>query len=350
MRTSRFVVAGAACALALAAQPAPAQVPPLQLPAASPKASVSQTVGLTEITVRWSRPAVNGRKVWGGLVPYDEVWRTGADENTTLSFSSPVTVGGKTLPAGTYGLHTIPGENDWTVVLSTQAKAWGSYSYDPKEDAVRFTATPREGPHEERLLFTLADPTDRSVAVTLAWERLRLSFPVEVDTKAVVLASLKEQLRGLPRFGWQAWNGAAAWCVRNDTALDQAEEWVDRSIRMNRNFTNQSTKADLLEKRGDAKGAAELRAKALALATEAEVNQYGYQLLGQKKVDEAIRLFEKNVKDHPASWNVWDSLAEAQATAGDAKKAIGNYEKALALTEDEVQKTRIRGVLAKLRK
>jgi hypothetical protein len=346
MRLARFAVL---CALAAMAAPALAQVPPLRFPAASPKASFTQTVGLTDVTVRWARPAVNGRKVWGGLVPYGEVWRTGADENTTLAFSTPVSVGGKTLPAGTYGLHTIPGEKEWTVILSTQASAWGSYSYDAKEDAVRLAALPKEGPHEERLLFTLEGPTERSVVVTLAWEKLRLSFPVEVDTKAVVLASLKEQLRGLPRFGWQGWNGAAAWCVRNDTALDQAEEWVDRSIRMNRNFTNQSTKAALLEKKGDAKGAAELREKALALANEAELNQYGYQLLGQKKVDEAIRAFERNVKDHPASWNAWDSLAESLATAGDRKKAVANYEKALSLVEDEEQKKRIRGEIAKLK-
>jgi hypothetical protein len=345
MRLSRFVLS----ALAVAASPAFAQVPPLQLPAASPKATVSQKLGLTDVTVRYSRPAVAGRKVWGGLVPFGEVWRTGADENTTLTFSTPVTVGGKTLPAGTYGLHTIPGEKEWTIILSTQAAAWGSYSYDAREDAVRLTAAPREGLHEERLLFTLGDPTDRSVAVTLAWEKLRVSFPVEVDTKAVVLASLKEQLRGLPRFGWQGWNGAATWCVRNDTALDQAEEWLDRSIQMNRNFTNQSTKAALLEKKGDAKAAAELREKALALATEPELNQYGYQLLGQKKVDDAIRAFEKNTKDHPASWNAWDSLAEGWATAGDKKKAAASYEKALSMTEDEDQRKRIRGELAKLK-
>ena len=345
MRLSRFVL----CSLAVAASPGLAQVPPLQLPAASPKATVTQTVGLTDVTVRYSRPAVAGRKVWGALVPFGEVWRTGADENTTLSFTTPVTVGGKELPAGTYGLHTIPGEKEWTVILSTQAAAWGSYSYDAKEDAVRFTAVPREGPLEERLLFTLADPTDHSVAVTLAWEKLRLSFPVEVDTKAAVLASLKEQLRGLPRFGWQGWNGAAAWCVKNDIALDQAGEWVDRSIRMNRNFTNLTTKAALLEKKGDAKAAAELREKAVALATEVELNQYGYQLLGQKKVDEAIRAFEKNTKDHPGSWNAWDSLAEGQATAGDRKKAAASYEKALAMTEDEEQKKRIRAELAKLK-
>lgn len=345
MRLSRFVLGS----LAAAASPLIAQVPPLQLPAASPKASVTQRVGMTDVTVSYSRPAVKGRKVWGGLVPLGEVWRTGADENTTLSFSSPVTVGGKALPAGTYGLHTIPGEKEWTVILSTQAKAWGSYSYDPGENAVRFGAVPQEGPHEERLLFTLADPTDRSVAVTLAWERLRLSFPVEVDTKAVVVASLKEQLRGLPRFGWQGWNGAAAWCIRNDTALDQAEARVERSIGMNRNFTNQSTKADLLEKKGDAKAAAQLREQAIATATEPELNQYGYQLLGQKKVDDAIRIFEKNAEDHPESWNAWDSLAEGQATAGDRKKAIANYEKALSMTGDEEQKKRIRGEIAKLK-
>ncbi len=344
MRLSRFVLS----VLAVAASPCLAQVPPLQLPAGSPKATVTQRVGLTDVTVRYSRPAVNGRKVWGGLVPFGEVWRTGADENTTLSFSTPVTVGGKTLPAGTYGLHTIPGEKEWTVILSSQAAAWGSYSYDAKEDAIRFVAAPKEGPHEERLLFTLADPTDRSVAVTLAWEKLRVSFTLEVDTKAVVLASLREQLRGLPRFGWQGWNAAAAWCLKNDTALDQAEEWTDRSIKMNRNFTNQSTKATLLEKKGDAKGAAALREKALTVATEAELNQYGYQLLGQKKVDEAIRVFEKNTKDHPASWNAWDSLAEGWATAGDKKKAAASYEKALSMTEDEEQTKRIRGELAKL--
>lgn len=346
MRLSRYVLP---CALAALASTALAQTPPLQLPAASPKASFTQRVGMTDVTVRWSRPAVNGRKVWGGLVPYGEVWRTGADENTTLTFSTPVTVGGKTLPAGTYGLHTIPGEKEWTVILSTEAGAWGSFSYDPKEDAVRFPAVPKEGPHVERLLFTLDDPTETAVTATLAWEKLRVSFPIEVDSKAVVLASLKEQLRGLPRFGWQGWNGAAAWCVRNDTALDKAAEWVDRSIRMNRNFTNQSTKAALLEKKGDAKGAAELREKALATATEAELNLYGYQLLGQKKVDEAIRIFEKNTKDHPASWNVWDSLAEGYATAGDRKKAVANYEKALSMVEDEDQKKRIRGEIAKLK-
>jgi hypothetical protein len=208
--------------------------------------------------------------VWGGLVPFGEVWRTGADENTTLSFSTPIMVGGKTLPAGSYGLHTIPGEKEWTVILSTQASAWRSYSYDAKEDAVRLTAVPREGPSEERLLFTLADPTERSVAVTLAWEKVRISFLLEFDSKAVVLASLKAQLRGLPRFGWQGWNGAAAWCVRNDTALDQAEEWVDRSIQMNRDFTNQTTKATLLEKKGDAKSAAELRKKALSTTQDEE--------------------------------------------------------------------------------
>ncbi|MCG3191873.1 MAG: DUF2911 domain-containing protein [Thermoanaerobaculia bacterium] len=337
-----------AVAIAVAA-PLAALTPPLRLPPASPKASVSQTVGMTEITVRYSRPAVKGRKVWGQLVPFGEVWRTGADENTTIQFSTPVTVGGKSLPAGIYGLHTIPGEKEWTVILSTQASAWGSYSYDEKEDAVRLTAVPRAGDLVDRLQFTLEDPTDRSVSVTLAWEKIRVAFPVTVDTSAVVLASLKEQLRGLPRFSWQGWNQAAAWCLKNDTALDQGIEWADRSLKMNKNFTNQMTKAGLLEKKGDPKGAADLRQAALSKATEPELNQYGYQLLGEKKTDEAIKLFERNTKEHPGSWNTWDSLAEAWAAAGNKKNAVLNYEKALSMTEDEEQKKRIRKELEKLK-
>lgn len=346
MRSHRLAPAGLALLLPLAAS---AQVAPLNLPDASPSASVTQTVGMTEVSVHYARPAVKGRKVWGVLVPFGEVWRAGANENTTLSFSSPATVGGKTLAAGSYGLHMVPGETEWTVVLSNQAKAWGSYGYDPKEDAVRLKVVPREAPFVERLQFTLDDPTEASVSVALRWEKLRVAFEVAFDTKAVVVASLRDQLRGVPQFFWQGWNQAAAWCLRNDTNLDEAMEWADRSMKLQANFTNMRTKAGLLEKKGDAKGAAELREKAMAKATEAEINQYGYQLLGDKKTAEAIQVFQKNVKDHPDSWNVHDSLAEAQAAAGDSKSAKASYEKALSMTKDEDQKKRIRAAIEKLK-
>ncbi|KAA0252192.1 DUF2911 domain-containing protein [Acidobacteria bacterium ACD] len=328
---------------------AAAQVAPLNLPDASPSASVTQTVGLTEVSVHYARPAVKGREVWGKLVPYGEVWRAGANENTVVSFSSPAKAGGKTLPAGAYGLHVIPGPDEWTVILSNQAKAWGSYGYDPKEDAVRFAVKPEEAPFVERLQFTLDDPTDSTVTVALRWEKRRVAFPLELDTKTVVVASLREQLRGVPQFFWQGWNQAAAWCLKNDTNLDEAMEWADRSVRIQANFTNLRTKAALLEKKGDARGAAELREKAMAKATEAEVNQYGYQLLADEKTAEAIQVFQKNVKDHPDSWNVHDSLGEAQAISGDKKAAKASYEKALSMVQDDAQKKRIRAELDKLK-
>lgn len=318
------------------------------LPDASPKASVSQTVGLAEFKVTYHRPAVNKRKIWGALVPYGDVWRAGANENTTLSASTPFTFGGKTVPAGTYGLHMLPAEGDWTVILSSQAKAWGSFSYDPKEDVVRVSVKPEPADFVERLAFTFDEPTNDATALALRWEKLRVAIPIAIDTKQVTLESIREQMRGLPRFSWQGWNQAAAWCARNNINTDEALSWADRSISMQKTFANLRTKAALLEKKGDAKTAAALRAEAMRLATEADVNNLGYQLLGDGKTAEALEFFRKNAVDHPQSWNVWDSLAEGLEKSGDAKGARENYEKALAMAPED-QKKRISGEIGKLK-
>jgi hypothetical protein len=343
------------CALVAALTPlapAPAlvaQAPPVVLPKQSPRASVSQTVGLTTIGLTYDRPAVNGREVWGALVPYDSVWRAGANENTVLEFSSLVKVGGQTLEPGRYGVHMIPARGDWTIILSRQANAWGSFSYDPKEDALRFTTTPVPGDMHERLTYTFDDPTETSVVLTLRWEKLAVPIRLAVDSKAVVTDSLREQLRGLGRFFWQPWSQAAAWCAANGVNLEEATAWADRSIALNENFTNLRVKAALLDQRGDQAGAAAAAQRSLAIATEAEVNTYGYLLMGQDKVDSALAIFRKNAKDHPKSWNTWDSLAEAHAKKGNKKQAVENYSKALAMTQDPAQKQRIQGVLAGLR-
>jgi len=326
-----------------------AQVPPLNLPQASPEASVAQTVGITQMEIRYHRPAVNKRKVWGELVPLGQVWRAGANENTTVSFSSPVEVEGKPLAAGTYGLHMIPGEKQWTVAFSNTSSAWGSFSYDEKEDALRVTVEPRKAPFEERLEYTFEDPTDDAVTAVLHWEEIAVPLRIHVDTTEVVYDSLQKQMRGLPRFSWQGWNQAANYCLQKGVHLDEAAKWADRSIAMNQNFTNLSTKAGLLEKKGDAKAAEDLRAKALQVATEVDMNNYGYQMLGQKKYDDAIRAFQKNVKDYPKSWNVYDSLGEAYLAKGEKKLAADNYGKALAMTTDDTQKKRISDILAKMK-
>ena len=344
----RYLFLLALAGLLLGPGAAVGQLPPLKLPQASPEATVSQTVGLTDVTINYHRPAVNKRTIWGDLVPYGQVWRAGANENTTIEFSTPVAVGGKAIPAGTYGLHMLPTEKDWTVIFSSVSSAWGSFSYDEKEDVARVTVTPKPAPFEERLEYRFENPTETSVDVEMAWDKLAVSFPVTVDTNAVVMASLQSQLRGLPRFGWQAWNTAANWALTHDQNLGQALQWADQSVNTQTNFTNLRTKAAILEKQGDAKQAEELRAQAMKIATEADINQYGYQLLGQKKYDEAIAVFRKNIKDYPNSWNVYDSLGEALAAKGDKKASIENYRKALSMTTDPTQKKRIEGVLARM--
>jgi len=345
----RFVLVLVLAGLVLSGGVALAQLPPLNLPQASPAASVKQEIGLTDITIDYHRPAVNKRKVWGDLVPYGQTWRAGANENTTITFSSPATVGGKTLPAGTYGLHMLPNEKDWSVMLSSVASAWGSFSYDEKEDVVRFTVAPKPADFEERLEYRFENPTENSVDVVMQWEKLTVSFPITVDTNAVVMASLKAQLRGLPRFGWQAWNTAANWALTHDQDLDQALKWADQSVTTQATFGNLRTKAAILEKKGDTKQAEELRAQAMKIATEADINVAAYQLLGQKKYDEGIALFRKNIKDYPNSWNCYDSLGEALAAKGDTKASVENYRKALSMTTDPVQKKRIEDILSKMK-
>jgi len=322
----------------------------LKLPDASPAATVSQTIGLTDVTVVYHRPAVGGREIWGKLVPYGEPWRAGANENTTVKFSSDVKIGGKPLPAGTYGLHMIPTAKDWTIAFSKMTAAWGSFTYDQKEDALRVTVTPRtNATSEERLSYRFDDPSETKTTLVLSWEKLSVPIAIEVDTPKVVMASIRQQLRSLPGFGWQGPSQAAAYWLKNGGPLDEALKFVDRSIQMNETYQNLSVRAAILEKQGSAKGAADLRAKAQTLATEADLNQAGYQLLAAKKMDEAIKVFQTNVDHHPDSWNAQDSLGEALAAKGDKPGAIAAYTKAQALVKDPTQKKRIDATLARLK-
>jgi len=322
----------------------------LKLPDQSPAASVAQTVGLTEITVVYHRPAVNGREIWGKLVPYGEPWRVGANENTTITFSSDVKVGGKPLPAGTYGVHALPTAKDWTIMFSKMSAAWGSFTYDQKEDAARITVTPRTtAASEERLLYRLDNPTDSKVTLTLAWEKLEVPIAIEIDTPKVVMANVRQQLRGTVGFSWEGYAQAASYWLKNGGPLDEALKLADRSIQMNENYQNLTVRAAIVEKQGNAKAAAELRARAQSLATEADLNRVGYHLLADKKLDEAIKQFQANADHHPESWNAQDSLGEALAAKGDRPGALAAYTRALSLVKDPGQKKRIEGVVARLK-
>jgi tetratricopeptide (TPR) repeat protein len=317
-------------------------------PRQSPAASAGQTVGVTRIAIDYSRPQVKERTVWGGLVPYGQVWRAGANENTTISFSTPVKVEGRDLAAGSYGLHMIPTEDEWTIIFSTVDTNWGSFSYTEEDDALRVEVRPEPAPFAEVLTYGFAEPTETAVVVELLWEKLRVPFRVEVDTSAQVVAGFRRDLHGVQQFFWQPWNQAAAYLLQNEVELDQAMAWADRSISINENFANVNTKARILTRTGDEAAAKALIDRALPAANEQELNLYGYQLLGAQDLDGALAIFRRNVAEHPDSWNVHDSLGEGLAAAGHTAEAIASYEKALAMAP-AAQKGRIEAILATLR-
>lgn len=257
-----------------AATPANAQPPQLVAPRPSPGASVTQTIGLTEVTIRYSRPGVKERKIWGELVPYGEVWRSGANENTTIMFSTAVKVEGKELPAGTYGIQTIPTEKEWTLILSKDADAWGAYSYKPENDALRATVTPTVHEHvKERLEYYFDDITDNSAIVKLRWEKLTVPFKIEVDTVGQVAAKQR----------WQPLYQGALWCVDNGCEAN-AEKWLGASIALDANFFNLRSQASLYAKQGRTKDAIAAGERAIAAAKNATTPPNAEQMAAFEKL------------------------------------------------------------------
>ena len=154
----------------------------------SPKAFVEQTIGLTDVTVSYSRPGVKGRKIWGGLVPYNKVWRAGANEATKFTFSTDVAINGKKLPAGSYSFFVIPTPKEWTVIFNKVADQWGAFQYNEAEDAYRFKVTPKRANYHEWLEYTFSDMKvdakgKNSAVVNLIWEKLKVPFTVETNVK-----------------------------------------------------------------------------------------------------------------------------------------------------------------------
>jgi tetratricopeptide (TPR) repeat protein len=324
--------------------------PPMPVPRTSPKGALSQTIGITEVTVAFHRPGAKNRIIWGQLVPYNEVWRVGANENTTIAFSDPVRIEGKELPAGKYGLHMIPTPTTWTIILSKNSTSWGSSFYTEAEDALRVTVQPQPAEHREWLGFEFEELTAGSAVLALRWEKIRVPLRINVDTKNIVVANARNSyLRGQAGFRWEGYSQAATYCLQNNVNLDEALTWADKSISMNENVTNLSTKAGLLEKLGRNDDAQAVRDRSIKIAvTEADFDAVGHQLLGANRIREALDVFKKNAKQHPESWKVYDGLGEAYEKNGDTKLAVENYTKALGMVKDAENKKRIGDALKKL--
>jgi hypothetical protein len=256
--------AGAFLASVVASSSAQAQ---LDLPRPSPAAKVSQVIGLTEIAVDYASPAVKGRPIWGALVPYDQMWRTGANAATKITFSKDVTFGGKPVPAGTYALMTIPSKGAWTVILNKKLDQSGTArDYKADQDLVRFQVQAKPAPHRERMTFLFSDFSDDKGSLDLEWEKLRVSIPVKVSTEEQALANIKKTLDGT----WWTYAFAARYMAETKKDADTALKYIDQSISLKEDWFNTWIKATILASKGKTKDAIALGDKAYELGKKAE--------------------------------------------------------------------------------
>lgn len=321
----------------------------LNLPDVSQAADVKQRIALTDIKIKYHRPLVNGRKIWGALVPYGKVWRAGANENTTIEFSDPVSVEGKPLDKGTYGLHMIPNQNSCTVIFSKTNTAWGSYSYDQKDDALRVEVKPRPlAENKEALEFEFEDLKPTSTAVTLKWEKLGIPFTVSVNDAEQTLQNIRAQMKGGGQFAWQAPDQAAQFCLTRKINLDEALKWADLSIQNEERFENLSTKADILKALNRPDEAKTAWNKALEKSAAPQLYSYGRQLQNQKKGPEAMEIFKEVAKRFPNGVYGYLAQARIKSAAGDFAGALSDAKQAQTAAPSEAQKQAIQGLIDRL--
>ncbi len=309
----------------------------------SPAAMVSQTIGISTVTVKYSRPSVKGREIWGGLVPYGynvqpfgagnaAPWRAGANENTVIQFSHDAKVEGHSVPAGSYGLSfVINKDNTGEVILSKDYKSWGSFFYDSTHDLFRAKIQTNTISETEMLTYDFIDNTKTSSELVLNWEQKQFPVKIEFDVDKIVMENATEELKNTTGFSWQGYASAAMYALQNKVDYNQALIWIDKAIATNNTFATLSIKSNLLTQMGRTAEADKIMNDAIPLATENELNTYGYQLLAAGQQDKAIEALLLNTKRHPESPNVWDSLGEAYATKGDNKNAIVNFKKSLSM-------------------
>ena len=332
----------------------------------SPAAEVKQRIGLTDITVNYSRPRVtlNGTdrtgRIWGQLVPYgfsktqfgcqcEIPWRAGANENTTIEFSDDVKIEGKPLPAGKYGLHmAIYEDNRATLIFSRNHTSWGSFFYDQKDDVLRVDVKTKQIPQTEVLTYDFIEMENDSAVLALSWEKKQIPFRIEVDVHKVVLANFRDELRSLPGFGWQGFQTAANYCFANDINHEEALGWAETAVARNKSYPTLTTKAGLLFQMGKQAESDKILDEAAALANKQQLNALGYQLLGLKRYPKAIEISQQNIKNDPNDPNSYDSLGEAYKQAGDKENAVKNLRKALSMNPPPAVKANSEKLLKEL--
>lgn len=310
---------------------------------ASPAAKVSQTIGISTVTISYSRPSVKGRVVWGKLVPYgwnvqsfgagkEAPWRSGANENTIIEFSHDVDVEGKSVPAGSYGLFfVINQDHTGEVILSKEYQSWGSFFYDPAKDQIRAPIKIRDNAPTEMLTYDFMNMDKNSAELVLNWEKKQFPVKIQFAVDELVVANARQELKGATGFTWQGYASAAAYTLQNKVNMEQGLVWADQAIAQEKRFGSYIVKAGLLKETGKIEEAEKVKKDALAVANEGELNNYGYQLLGQNQYDKAIEVFKLATEKFPKSANAWDSLGEGYVLKGDNKNAIASFKKSLSM-------------------
>jgi len=241
----------------------PAAAAELVLPRTSPKATVTQTIGLTDVTLTFSRPGVKGRKIWGDLVPYGEAWRTGANEATLLTVSTDATFGGQKLPAGSYSLYTIPAKDEWTVVVNKEKDAWGEQPKKPEQDVLRFKVKPATAPQQEWLSFGFEKLSTNSAELVLRWEKLMLPMTIEVDAVNLALANARAAIAEAKPDDWRTHFRSADFAFNAGVNEEEAMKWATESITREETYLNLSLMAKMKAKAGDTKEAVVYAEKAI---------------------------------------------------------------------------------------
>jgi hypothetical protein len=238
----------------------------LVLPLSSPKATVSQTIGLTDIAVTYHTPSVKGREIWGKLVPFGKVWRTGANEATTITFNDDVVVQGEKLAAGTYSLFTIPETHDnWTIIFNKDPKQWGAFEYKQEEDVLRVPVQAMPDNFHETLFFSFTNIKPSSGVLNINWEKIRIPIRIETNVDAKALANIKSAVSQAKPDDWRTYAQAVNYLISVDKEAEYALALINKSISINDNFYNNWLKAQLMAQHNEYKEAVTLVKKAIKL-------------------------------------------------------------------------------------
>lgn len=339
----------------------------MDLPASgnNPRATVSEEVGITSITIKYSRPDVNKRegKIWGdgNLVTYgfsslnlntnknDMPWRAGANENTTITFEHDVKIEGKDIKAGTYGLHMALWADKATVIFSNQAEAWGSYYYDPKFDALRVDVKPvMLDKSVEWLKYEFIEHKEKSCVIAMQWEKLSVPFRVDVDVDNIVMARLREQVTGGRGFNPMLMLGAANFALNKNIYLDEALGWAQRAA-LTKSFPTLNTLGTAYTKLNRLKEADSTMNEALVFANAAQHVNYGRSLIAAKRPERALEIFTAAQKKFGDIYIVNAGFMSYHSAKADYKKALEHANKALTQAPNDAAKTAMNGNIIKLK-